>query len=61
MYLFMERKRNLPLPGNARPHEPPWLGLDILAVVDTDLSPVVAYSVTETGERKSFPRKPSPV
>jgi len=54
MYLFMERKEPSRFQEMLDPMSLRALGLDILAVVDTDLSPVVAYSVTETGGEKKL-------
>ena len=54
MYWFMERKEPSRFQEMLDPMSLRALGLDILAVVDTDLSPVVAYSVTETGGEKKL-------
>ncbi|MBP6332701.1 MAG: EAL domain-containing protein [Aminivibrio sp.] len=56
MYFFLEKKDLPSFQEMLDPMSLRALGLDILAVVDPNLSPVVAYTVTETGgEEKLSP------
>jgi diguanylate cyclase (GGDEF)-like protein/PAS domain S-box-containing protein len=52
MYFFLEKKDPSRFREMLDPLSLRALDLDILAVVDTGLSPVIAYSVSETGEEK---------
>lgn len=54
MYYFMEEKDLPRFQEMLDPMSLRALGLDILAVVDTDFSPVIAYTVTETGEERKL-------
>lgn len=60
MYFFLEKKDLPSFQEMLDPMSLRALGLDILAVVDPNLSPVVAYTVTETGGRRNSRREPSP-
>jgi len=54
MYYFMEEKDLPRFQEMLDPMSLRALGLDILAVVDMDFSPVIAYTVTETGEERKL-------